>query len=1120
MDVIERLTKQGKDLGYEGETLQTFVKEQQIELRDERKAMREAERERREAERESREAENAKREAEAKLEREKLELMEKIEAQKREIEKEAREAAREAREAETAKREAEAKIEHDKREAEAKIEHNKREAEAKIEHDKREAEAKMERDKREAEELFKREELETMERIEREKHDIEREKIEAAERQRKEEREAAERHDQLLCDMEKAKLALEQDKINSQQFQQQRDYEFQCQLQDRQHEGELERLEAQKALTQPRETIKAKAPKIPAFNEGKDEMDSYLLRFERYATAQKWEPDTWATGLSALLQGKALDVYALMPKEDALNYDKLKVALLKRYELTEEGFKRKYKKCRPENGETFQQFTTRMKSYFTRWIDMASIEKSYEGLQDLILREQLTFICNRDLELFLREREPKSLEQASKLADQYKEARYVDIVSLTFKNNERSRSRSNSESRSRSRSPISRGPNQGNQGYPRPRVRCYNCGGPHVRRFCPQLKQGIMKAGAVDYRRSRSPTRKVTFQTQEPEVPKEETAKDGNQNTEPKVCGACLILTDAVNYSQATTNEREMVKTSVGSPIKVSSVSSLSEMSTVQGFVGEKPVEVLRDTGCSGVIVSKDLVPESAYTGRSQTMVMVDYSSRVVPEVKVSIDTPYYKGEVLALCVEKPLVGLIIGNIPGARERNNPDINWVPALAVQTKAQAKREGVTSKLKTPSIIDININPEQVSKAQKEDVSLTTTRSRCEANETIGKATFFKRNDLLYRKFSSPNVEQGKIFEQLIVPEQYRELVMQLAHESILTGHLSVTSSVHKVLAEYYWPGIYRDVKRFVQSCEVCKSVPHEGKSDRNLSNGESRIKGEECSVQQPQINETTDDLTSMVSEGQGIMYSGTFMVKVGACQTFQEEECSTKCKDTLQEQMRVTSHVRKTVDDVTSAIVSNLQTEQNGYEALTEGRPMGDGRRTGDMYEDGKVRVCNITDECRTSLDEFDRKDMLVWVFSFMAMMVMMMASCIGQWTCTLGEIFRKGTECCSNRIREWLLTGCFTECCRIGIVLLYMADSLPIFKFSETMIQIMWTFVVMRDVVEGVSMISEVPDRWLRPGKRKFTLDLNGSIANHGKAIWRYVLKRSAERSKASVKEF
>ena len=428
------------------------------------------------------------------------------------------------------------------------------------------------------------------------------------------------------------------------------------------------------------------------------------------------------------------------------------------------------------------------------------------------------------------------------------------------------------------------------------------------------------------------------------------------------------------------------------------------------------------------------------------------------------------------------------------------------------------------MKTPSIIDRTITPAQVSKAQKDDVSLTTTRSRCEANETIGKATFFKKNDLLYRKFSSPNVEQGKIFEQLIVPEQSRELVMQLAHESILTGHLSVTSSVHKVLPEYYWQGIYRDVKRFVQACEVCNSSLHQGKIDKSSLNRESTITGDERGVQRQQLDETsqvsekTDDLTSMTSEGQDIMFSATFMVKVGVCQTFQEGEYSRKQKDTLQEQM--TSHAKEMLDNVTSVSVSSIQIEQNGNEAWTEGRPMGDGRRTGDMYEDGKVRFCNITDECRTSQDDFDREDMLVWIFSFMAMMVMIMASRIGKWTCTLGEIFRKGTEWCSKKFRGWLLTGCFMKCCRIGIVLLYMTDSLPIFKFSETMMQIMWTYVVMRDVVEGVSMISEVPDWWLRPGKRKFTLDLNGSIANHGKAIWRYVLKRSAERSKVSLREF
>ena len=61
---------------------------------------------------------------------------------------------------------------------------------------------------------------------------------------------------------------------------------------------------------------------------------------------------------------------------------------------------------------------------------------------------------------------------------------------------------------------------------------------------------------------------------------------------------------------------------------------------------------------------------------------------------------------------------------------------------------------------------------------------------------------------------------------------------------------------------------------------------------------------------------------------------------------------------------------------------------------------------------------------------------------------------------------------------------------------------------------------MMHDVVEGVSMVSEVPDRWLRPGKWKVTLNINGIIVNHGKAIWRFVLKRSAERSKVSLREF
>ncbi len=54
---------------------------------------------------------------------------------------------------------------------------------------------------------------------------------------------------------------------------------------------------------------RAKGPKLPAFVDGKDDLDSYLKRFERFATINGWEEYEWATALSALVTGKALDVY-------------------------------------------------------------------------------------------------------------------------------------------------------------------------------------------------------------------------------------------------------------------------------------------------------------------------------------------------------------------------------------------------------------------------------------------------------------------------------------------------------------------------------------------------------------------------------------------------------------------------------------------------------------------------------------------------------------------------------------------------------------------------------------------------------------------------------------------
>ena len=132
----------------------------------------------------------------------------------------------------------------------------------------------------------------------------------------------------------------------------------------------------------------AKGPKMPCFDERVDDMDAFLHRFEVYADSQGWRKGQWAVYLSALLKGKALHVYSRLPVKDVQEYETLKDALLKRFNLTEEGFKQKFKSARPQPGEAPTQFIARIESNLMRWIDLANVMKDFNGLMNLIVREQ------------------------------------------------------------------------------------------------------------------------------------------------------------------------------------------------------------------------------------------------------------------------------------------------------------------------------------------------------------------------------------------------------------------------------------------------------------------------------------------------------------------------------------------------------------------------------------------------------------------------------------------------------------------------------------------------------------------------------------------------------------
>ena len=52
--------------------------------------------------------------------------------------------------------------------------------------------------------------------------------------------------------------------------------------------------------------------------------------------------------------------------ERQVGYDKLKDALLKTSDMTERGFRKKFRYGRPERSETFIQFSSRLRSYLEK----------------------------------------------------------------------------------------------------------------------------------------------------------------------------------------------------------------------------------------------------------------------------------------------------------------------------------------------------------------------------------------------------------------------------------------------------------------------------------------------------------------------------------------------------------------------------------------------------------------------------------------------------------------------------------------------------------------------------------------------------------------------------------
>ena len=636
-------------------------------------------------------------------------------------------------------------------------------------------------------------------------------------------------HEKLKMEqeIEHEKLKMEQEveltRIDSQERQAKLDSDakFASQL-------ELGKLGAEKAAH-------ARNPKLPYFEETKDKMDSYLSRFEKYAVANKWDRSIWAAYLSALLKGRALEVYDRLSVADANDYEKLKDALLKNFDMTERGFRKKFRNDRPERSETFIQFGSRLRSYLDKWINMAKIENTFEAICDFMARDQFLESCSRELYVHLKPKTFKNLDEMAKEADLFAEAR-GGVHTCTNKGQRDNRGAAQNHSKP-----------DVNKGGGKQEIKCGICGKGHLTIKCYKNPNRMQANSAEVGNEAKRGDSDAKNEMQGAQARSDSFQNKGRGNSfcrgrnfphgrgrggNPPRSGG-----HQVNFCKTQIEERsesgiENIYQSKGDN-SINSVTKdkegvcyflKSRLPTARGTVNGKEVIAMRDTGCTGCVirsslVSKDQLLEKASDVTFVTLratvelrcnngvrsgmdvILINETTQRYPLALIDIDCPFFSGQTEALCMENTLYDVVIGNIDGSKL---PDMSHFCA-AVETRSHAKQcEKKYRKLKVPDQI-INEDKEALKKAQAIDGNLANIRSRVKSGKVTvsrglnrGQTKFVERKDLLYREFTKGN----KVTLQLVVPEGFREKVMRLAHETLMSGHLGTKKTLDRAVAEFF------------------------------------------------------------------------------------------------------------------------------------------------------------------------------------------------------------------------------------------------------------------------------------------------------------------------------
>ena len=120
--------------------------------------------------------------------------------------------------------------------------------------------------------------------------------------------------------------------------------------------------------------------------------------------------------------------------------------------------------------------------------------------------------------------------------------------------------------------------------------------------------------------------------------------------------------------------------------------------------------------------------------------------------------------------------------------------------------------------------VSVGPAELKCKQQEDGSLEPLFAKVNQSGKECKEEFMLVDGVLHRRWTGGVTEEdGGVGDvvQVIVPSEYREVLMQLAHEGPLVGHLGVRKTVYRLRRIFWWSDMARLVASYIRRYHTCE-----------------------------------------------------------------------------------------------------------------------------------------------------------------------------------------------------------------------------------------------------------------------------------------------------------